>query len=80
VGQFARIAATEVSRPGQHHALPMTKPIIRIIRHEESIEVRVSRFFFFDENPGRRSITKRLTRLEAEAAAKATARDLAEDD
>jgi hypothetical protein len=54
----------------------MDKPIIRIIRHEESIEVRVSRFFYFDENSGRRSITKRLTRMEAEAAAKEAARQL----
>ncbi|HZR74538.1 hypothetical protein [Bradyrhizobium sp.] len=52
----------------------MDKPTIRIIRHEESIEVRVSRFFYFDENTGRRTITKRMSRQEAEEAAKAAAR------
>jgi hypothetical protein len=44
--------------------------IIRIIPHETSLEVRISRFFYFDENPGRRSINRRMTRDEAEEAAK----------
>lgn len=47
---------------------------IRVIRHEESIEVRVSRFFYFDDNPGRRAINGRMTREEAEEAAKELAR------
>ncbi len=54
----------------------MSKPIIRIIPHDESIEVRVSTFFYFDDDAGRRSITRRMTRAEAEAAAKACAREL----
>jgi hypothetical protein len=37
----------------------------------ESYEVRVSRFFYFDDNPGRRSINRRMS---PEDAAKALAR------
>lgn len=48
--------------------------VIRIIPHVESIEVRVSSFFYFDDDPGRRSVTDRLTRQQAEDAAKALAR------
>jgi hypothetical protein len=44
---------------------------VRIIKHAESYEVRVSRFFY---NPGRRSINGRMTPKEAEEAAKALAR------
>jgi hypothetical protein len=55
------------------------KPLIRIIPHEECIEVRASRFFYFDENPGGRSIAGRISRLKAEEAAKACA-ELMRDD
>ena len=48
--------------------------VIRIIKHAESYEVRVSRFFYFDDNPGRRSINNRMSPKEAEEAAKALAR------
>jgi len=27
--------------------------VIRIIKHAESYEVRISRFLYFDDNPGR---------------------------
>ena len=43
--------------------------VIRIIKHAESYEVRVSRFFYFDDNPGRRSINNRMSPKEAEEAA-----------
>jgi hypothetical protein len=52
----------------------MAKPLIRIIPHEESIEVRVSRFYYFGDNEGCRAATKRMTRQEAEKAAKALVR------
>ena len=48
--------------------------MIRIIKHAESYEVRTSRFFYFDDNPGRRSINNRMSPKEAEEAAKALAR------
>jgi hypothetical protein len=48
--------------------------VIRIIKHAESYEVRTSRFFYFDDNPGRRSISNRMSPKEAEEAAKALAR------
>ena len=48
--------------------------VIRITKHAESYEVRVSRFFYFDDNPGRRSINNRMSPKEAEEAAKALAR------
>ena len=48
--------------------------VIRIIKHAESYEVRVSRFLYFDDNPGRRSINNRMSPKEAEEAAKALAR------
>jgi hypothetical protein len=54
----------------------MTKPIITIKPHEESIEVRVSRYFYFDDNPSRRSITRRMSREEAIEAAQEKARQL----
>lgn len=52
---------------------------IRIIPHEESIEVmfpdgRKSRYFYFDDNPGRRSITGRVPRDQAVADAQQLAR------
>ena len=47
---------------------------IRIIKHAESYEVRVSQFLYFDDNPGRRSINNRMSPKEAEEAAKALAR------
>ena len=48
--------------------------VIRIIKHAESYEVRIRRFFHFDDNPGRRSINNRMSPKEAEEAAKALAR------
>ena len=47
---------------------------VRIIKHAESYEVRVSRFFYFDDNPGRPSINNRMSPEEAEEAAKELAR------
>jgi hypothetical protein len=44
------------------------------MKHEESFEVRVSTFFYFDDHPGRRSMTNRMTSEAAEAAAKAYAK------
>jgi hypothetical protein len=43
--------------------------VVRIIKHAESYEVRVSRFFYFDDTPGRRSINNRMSPEEAEEAA-----------
>jgi len=40
--------------------------VIRIIKHAESCEVRVSRFFYFDHNPGRRSTNNRMSPKEAD--------------
>ena len=48
--------------------------VIRIIKHAESYEVRVSRFFYFDDNPGRRSINNRMSPEQAEDEAKKRAR------
>jgi hypothetical protein len=50
------------------------KSTVRLIKHAESYEVRVSHYFYFDDNPGRRSINQRMAPEEAEAAAKALAR------
>jgi hypothetical protein len=47
---------------------------IRLIKHNESYEVRVSRYFYFDDDKGRRSINKRMSPTEAEQAAKEFAR------
>jgi len=44
-------------------------PVIRIIPHEESFEVRVSVFFYHEENRGRPSINRRPTIEEAKASA-----------
>jgi hypothetical protein len=52
----------------------MSSTVVRIIKHEESFEVRVSTFFNFDENPGRRAINKRMKSEAAEAAARAYAK------
>jgi hypothetical protein len=52
----------------------MSNPVVRIIKHEESFEVRVSTFFYFDDNPGRRAINNRMTPEAAEQAAKAYAK------
>lgn len=48
---------------------------IRILRHEESIEVRFpddrpSVYFYFEDHPIRREMMKRMTRKQAEEAAK----------
>jgi len=48
--------------------------VVRIIKHAESYEVRVSRFFYFDDNPGRRSINNRMSPEQAEDEAKKRAR------
>jgi hypothetical protein len=50
------------------------RTVVRIIKHAESYEVRVSRFFYFDDNPGRRSINNRMLPKEAENGAQALAR------
>ncbi len=47
---------------------------VRLIKHAESYEVRVSRYFYFDDDKGRRAITDRMSSAEAEEAAKAFAR------
>jgi hypothetical protein len=39
----------------------MSSTTVRLIKQEESYEVRVSTFFYFDDNAGRRSINKRPT-------------------
>jgi hypothetical protein len=52
----------------------MSNTDVRIFKHEESFEVRVSTFFYFDDDPGGRSITKRMKPEEAEAAARAYAK------
>jgi hypothetical protein len=52
----------------------MSNTVVRIIKHEESFEVRVSTFFHFDDNPGRRAINKRMKSEAAEAAARAYAK------
>jgi hypothetical protein len=46
----------------------MSNTVVRIFKHEESFEVRVSTFFYFDDHPGRRAITKRMTPEAAEQA------------
>ena len=52
----------------------MSNPVVRIIKHQESFEVRVSTFFYFDDNPGRRAINKRMKTEAAEATARAYAK------
>jgi len=52
----------------------MSNPVVRIIKHGESLQVRVSTFFYFDDNPGRRAINKRMKSEAAEQAAKAYAK------
>ena len=53
----------------------MSNTVVRIIKHEESFEVRASTFFYFDDNPGRRSIREnRMKPEEAKAAARAYAK------
>ena len=52
----------------------MSNPVVRIIKHQESFEVRVSTFFYFDDNPGRRAINKRMKSEAAELAARAYAK------
>ena len=34
------------------------KVTVRLIKHNESYEVRVSTYFYFDDNPGRRPIRR----------------------
>jgi hypothetical protein len=52
----------------------MSNTVVRIFKHEESFEVRVSTFFYFDDNPGRPAINKRMKSEAAEQAAKAYAK------
>ena len=52
----------------------MSNTVVRIIKHQESFEVRVSTFFYFDGSPGRRAVNNRVTPEEAEAAARAYAK------
>jgi hypothetical protein len=52
----------------------MSNPVVRIIKHGESLQVRVSTFFYFDDNPGRRAINNRMTPEAAEAAARVYAK------
>ncbi|WP_316235005.1 MULTISPECIES: hypothetical protein [unclassified Bradyrhizobium] len=47
---------------------------VRLIPHEESFEVRISHYFYFDDNAGRRSINGRADRKTAQSAAQAFAR------
>jgi hypothetical protein len=47
---------------------------VRIIRHDESFEVRVSTYFYFTADKSRRDVTKRPTPEQAEEAAKDLAR------
>jgi hypothetical protein len=53
--------------------------LIRLIRHDESFEVRYgdgkpSRYFYFDDDPSRRAVTGRVTHETAEEVAKEFAR------
>jgi phosphomannomutase len=52
----------------------MSNPFVRIIKHQENFEVRVSTFFYFDDNPGRRAVNNRMTPEAAEKAARAYAK------
>jgi hypothetical protein len=61
------------SRP-QSYVVGMSNTVVSIFKHEESFEVRVSTFFYFDDNPVRRAINKRMKPEEAEAAARAYAK------
>ena len=56
-----------------------TVPTMRLSKHAESYEVwypdgTPSRYFYFDDNPGRRAINKRMAPAQAEEQAKAFAR------
>jgi len=52
-------------------AITTNPSLIRVIPQEESIEVRLSTYLYFDDNPDRRSINGRLSREQAEATARA---------
>jgi hypothetical protein len=52
--------------------------IVRIVPHEESFEVRVSTWFYFDEDKSRRDVSGRPTKDEAKVAAQEFARKEAE--
>jgi hypothetical protein len=52
----------------------MSNTVVRIFKHEESFEVRVSTFFYFDDNPVQQAINKRMKSEAAEAAARAYAK------
>lgn len=57
----------------------MANKVVRVVPHEESIEVRVSTFIYFDDNPGRRSINGRPSRDDAVEEAKRIAREAQDD-
>jgi len=48
--------------------------MVRIIPHEESFEVRVSTWFYFDDDKSRRDVSGRPDRETAKAAAQEFAR------
>lgn len=48
--------------------------IVRLIKHAESYEVRVSTFIYYDDDPGRRSINGRPSSENAQERAKQIAR------
>jgi hypothetical protein len=48
--------------------------MVDYVQHSCPLEVRVSTFFYFDDNPGRQSINKRMAPEAAEAAARAYAK------
>jgi hypothetical protein len=54
----------------------MSKPYttVRIIPHEESFEVRVSTYFYFDEDAGRRAVSGRIDQESAKKQAQEFAR------
>jgi hypothetical protein len=51
---------------------------VRLIKHQESYEVRLSTFFYFDDNLSRRSVSLRASPQEALEDAIRYARELTE--
>lgn len=49
--------------------------IVRIIPHEESFEVRISTWFYFDDDKSRRDVSGRPDQEQAKAAAQEFARN-----
>ena len=52
---------------------------VRLIRHKESFEVRESTFFYFDDDPLRGNVRRRVTSEEALKQAKEFARSRDEE-